>query len=136
MRWPEKPTCHGKLSPVFVYADEEITWRAPDAHHKARTCSYCGSLHPEDLVALLAEPDVRLGGADHKYGWPHKFYIHSSQVSSTGMGKFYNQHILDQGYDAEALEKLLALLYPHGGIRFSLEDGKLKYAAPYPGYQQ
>ena len=65
-----------------------------------RTCGYCGSIYPEDLFNALSrprrlgpcaarvEPDdlpgrrfirhtcrVSLGGADWKYGWPHKFYV-------------------------------------------------------------
>ena len=37
-----------------------------------RRCSWCGSVHPEDLVA---EPSWHAEWADRKYGWPHKFYV-------------------------------------------------------------
>lgn len=46
-------------------------WRAPRGAQHYRTCSFCGSIHPEDLAA---EPAWRASWADRKYGWPHKFY--------------------------------------------------------------
>lgn len=48
------------------------SWRDPSHGEHYRTCSYCGSIHPEDLAA---ESDWRAEWADRKYGWPHKFYI-------------------------------------------------------------
>ena len=48
------------------------SWREPSRGEHFRRCSYCGSIHPEDLAA---EPDWRADWADMKYGWPHKFYI-------------------------------------------------------------
>jgi len=98
--WPEKPTCHGEMSPVFNYG--ETTWRDPfdreDGPYKEtyRTCSYCGSIHPEDLLRVLTE-GATLGGSDWKYGWPHKFYVYnipnpvSGQLRRSGgisMGKY------------------------------------------------
>lgn len=61
-----------------------------------RTCDYCGSIHPADLLHVirshpglrdtarlqpydLERPlrhfQIRLDMADWKYGWPHKFYV-------------------------------------------------------------
>lgn len=48
-------------------------WRDPDRGEHFRRCSYCGSMHPEDLVNT---PGCRVDWADQKYGWPHKFYVH------------------------------------------------------------
>lgn len=48
------------------------TWRAPSHGQHYRTCSYCGSIHPEDLAAEAA---WTAEWADAKYGWPHKFYV-------------------------------------------------------------
>jgi len=48
------------------------SWRAPSRGEHYHTCSYCGSIHPEDLAA---EPDWQAEWADPKYGWPHKFYV-------------------------------------------------------------
>lgn len=81
MTFPERPTVH-KVDPVFRVSDQ-IVWRPPRAADPLvtysyaepfRTCSYCGSMHPEDLLAAL-QAGSRLGGSDWKYGWPHKFYI-------------------------------------------------------------
>lgn len=48
------------------------SWREPDRGEHFRRCSYCGAIHPEDLVA---EPEWTPRWADPKYGWPHKFYV-------------------------------------------------------------
>ena len=39
-----------------------------------RTCSYCGSMHPSDLLEALSQ-GANLSTADWKYGWPHKLYV-------------------------------------------------------------
>lgn len=49
------------------------TWREPSRGEHFRRCSYCGSMHPEDLVTTARG---RVDWADRKYGWPHKFYVH------------------------------------------------------------
>lgn len=46
-------------------------WRDPSRGQHFRTCSYCGSIHPEDLAA---ETDWSPSWADQKYGYPHKVY--------------------------------------------------------------
>jgi hypothetical protein len=71
-KWSARPTCHGG----------NTTWRpkgeklhpSHDVPMAFRTCSYCGSIHPEDLLQAL-KAGATLGGADWKYGWPHKFYV-------------------------------------------------------------
>ena len=47
-------------------------WCEPARGEHFRRCSYCGSIHPDDLAA---EPSWRASWADRKYGWPHKFYV-------------------------------------------------------------
>jgi hypothetical protein len=47
-------------------------WRAPSRGEHYRTCSYCGSINPEDLAN---ETGWQAQWADAKYGWPHKFYV-------------------------------------------------------------
>lgn len=44
------------------------------ARDRFRRCWFCGSVHPEDLLAAL-RAGATLDGADWKYGWPHKFYV-------------------------------------------------------------
>lgn len=48
-------------------------WREPTRGEHFRRCSYCGSMHPDDLVTTARG---RVDWADRKYGWPHKFYVH------------------------------------------------------------
>lgn len=48
------------------------TWTPGRHGEHFRRCSYCGSIHPDDLVA---EPSWRADWADRKYGYPHKFYV-------------------------------------------------------------
>lgn len=54
------------------YGGDKWTWDKPRKPAHFRTCSYCGCIHPEDLVA---EPNWTAEWADRKYGWPHKFYV-------------------------------------------------------------
>jgi hypothetical protein len=162
MKWPEKPTCHD-VAPVFKIAIP--SWRTPEPTRPPygstfRTCSYCGSIHPEDLAKYLSD-GATLGGSDWKYGWPHKFYVQNipnplaGQTVETGsrwengvstpitgaapefsFAKWYNDHLGDEGYDDEAREKLFDLLKIHSGIEFKLQDGKIGYKAPYHGFQR
>lgn len=87
---------------------ETASWREPVPTTRGqmgygetwRTCGYCGSIHPDDLAAMivtqglapaLTDADysraltgegplhrargVYLTEADWKYGWPHKLYV-------------------------------------------------------------
>ena len=124
-----------------------------------RTCSYCGSMHPLDLLVYLVKGAADLHGADWKYGWPHKFYCDVPNpdegaqvvVSTYSNGtappedtlgsasaflhvKFYNVHLLD--VDEEEFEALAQSLHQYTGIMFAKkEDGELYYSAPHLGYQ-
>jgi hypothetical protein len=73
--WPDHPMCHGER-PRF--AETGVVWRPPrrmDPYdYPFRTCSYCGSIHPEDLLSAL-QGGATLGGSDWKYSYPHKFYV-------------------------------------------------------------
>jgi len=128
-----------------------------------RCCGYCGSIHPEDLLTVL-NTGARLGGSDWKYGYPHKFYVYdipnphanepsvvgSQSVERDGMrvnesiigrqgtfhSKWYNQHLLDEGYDEQALTFLLRVLQAASGIMFRITNGRLEYGAPFFGYQR
>lgn len=87
--WPDRPTCHDH--DPYAQHFKPVSWRPagmrlhPDNDHVPafRTCSHCGSIHPEDLYcALLA--GAKLGGSDWKYGWPHKFYVDGIPNSNKG----------------------------------------------------
>ncbi|MHB2016975.1 MAG: hypothetical protein ACYCW6_08535 [Candidatus Xenobia bacterium] len=166
MIWPEKPTSH-VISPVFRISTE-IYWRSPRGRDRGpymetfRTCSYCGCIHPEDLLNAL-NAGATLGGSDWKYGWPHKFYVEhipnpiagqmvevgwtvSNGVTTTTptMGtappfvyaKWYNQHFQDDGYDNEALAALLSAVSEHSGIQWEKDERGVKFRAPHGGYQK
>jgi hypothetical protein len=155
LTWPEKPTCHS-IDPVFVIADH-MEWRPPARGEPFRRCSYCGSMHPEDVLRVLSIEGTKLGGSDWKYGWPHKFYIDildNKPIQEDGeqavveaidkklispakfYGKWYNEHLTDAGYSKDAFEALTKALHEHSGILFKLDGDKLAYAAPSRGYQR
>jgi hypothetical protein len=151
--WPEVPTCHGAAFPA--------EWAAPRTDepygYEFRTCSYCNSIHPADLLTYL-EHGASLSGADWKYAWPHKFYIENipnplaDQIVAVGsedgvsiMGpaplftwaKWYNSHLMDRGYSSENLNALLAALSEHSGIKWFVDSEMgLTYKAPYQGFQK
>lgn len=166
MIWPERPTAHDR-DPWANKLQHASSWRAPDSNYPYRTCSYCGSIHPEDLYSRIAgeavklpfdfdanqvkahqafeeagggkehfevyhqtlnqgyrhdreQPGIRFNLADMKYGWPHKFYIDGRGLSHA---KWYNIHLLDQGYDAEALGALITEIHRYSGLRFEVKEG-------------
>lgn len=93
--------------------------------HIARSCSYCGSMHPADLARMLREEGTRLDEADRKYGWPHKFYLHGGSMQTRGARKFYTVHL----QDASEEDRLTIEL--HMGLRFefSNEGTSVKWTA-------
>lgn len=169
MQWPERPTCHDDdwQAKRLRHRSE---WRQRPANERwpqgipYRTCSYCGSIHPEDLLAAL-DAGAELHGSDWKYGWPHKFYVenipnpHRDEPAEVGKkscpgedgepvhesiygaqgnfnSKWYNVHLLDQGYDEAAITALMKRLSEVSGIEWKISDGKLSYRAPHFGYQR
>lgn len=61
-------------------------WREPNPQANAgigfpddrgfRTCGYCGSIHPDDLLGYIERGEVGSAEmADRKYGYPHKVYV-------------------------------------------------------------
>lgn len=104
-------------------------WRDPDELFPQRTCSFCGSLPPEETEQLLRRPSVTASGSDWKYGWPHKFYV----VDETGRHwKFYSEH-LTVAPNFEGLSEALADVLQ---IRFGYDVmGRLNYWAPSSGFQ-
>ncbi len=61
---------------------------------KDRTCSYCGSMHPEDfnqvLLRVITDPACTIDISDK----PYKIYINRPEVhnSDDGALKYYTQH--------------------------------------------
>lgn len=168
MQYPERPTCHD-ADPQAQRFRHRSEWRShpPDERYPQgepfRVCSYCGSIHPGDLLKALGDGAI-LGGSDWK-GFPHKFYLynipnpHREEIAEIGqrsgpddageivhesiMGpqgdftsKWYSIHLEDVGYDGEALQTLLRSLTENSGIEWGVTDSKVWYKAPYFGYQR
>ncbi len=78
--WPDRPTCHdadyqAQAFGPTVWRDKGVKMHQSHDHIQSfRSCSYCGSIHPEDLVSALAA-GATMHGSDWKYGYPHKFYV-------------------------------------------------------------
>lgn len=142
----------------FHWRDADPALR-PDGYpgQNYRTCSYCGCIHPKDLLEAL-KAGATLGGSDWKYGWPHKYYVYNipnpnedmecKRGSSTkngvetpimgkvgkGHGKWYNDHLMD--FSPEDFEEFTKILNVAGGIEWFLDPEKgVGYRAPYAGYQ-
>lgn len=135
-----------------------VHWRKPDTSASAspspfQTCSFCGSIAPQDLYPFLLDPPAafQMHMADWKYGWPHKLYIdglpnpwkgvevvvsstyqygkiiEGSEVRAPGgphvHAKFYSIHLLD--LYGVALTKFLEALHKHTRLRFDvrIENG-------------
>jgi len=155
MQWPQTPTCH-TVDSLFLLG-KTPTWRPGRVSIRYpngepfRTCSYCGSIHPEDLLTAL-NTGATLEMADMKYGWPHKFYVeipnkHADEQCEVGMkyedgkeipirgkqgnftAKWYSEHLLDEGYDSNTINTLLTMLSNYSPIRWKRgEDGRLKWS--------
>lgn len=64
--------CEIGVGGAILDAQGGWTWKAPRYGEHFRRCSYCGSIHPQDLVREIG---WHAEWADQKYGWPHKFYV-------------------------------------------------------------
>ena len=139
---------------ITCHKGHDATWRPAADRCCWQSCSYCGSMHPDFVLEALKD-GAKLHGADWKYGWPHKFYIivpnpQPDKIFDLGskweggqkvetykgplavfQGKWYNEHLLDEGVPS----KLFKLLEEKSGIHFEIKDGQLYYRAPYDGYQ-
>ncbi len=56
-----------------------------------RVCSFCGSMHPEDLIALIRKDGLSVIEPSTK---DYKWYIKQSDIHNAGQGaiKYYKQH--------------------------------------------
>jgi len=82
---------------------ETDTWRVlPNGD---RTCSFCGSLHPDDWLRLMGEAkDPESRTLIDKSNKGYKFYVHQAGVQNALEGgiKFYNWHIPSADWAAQA----------------------------------
>lgn len=135
--WPERPLVHDRER-AARNPDLAIEWKDRDGY---RACAWCGSMHFADLFELLdSGPQARVSGSDWKYGWPHKFYVHAPGLHA----KVYTEHLLE--LDQPVFDYAAARLLQATGVEFFVEpaDGwpaevsqrRMKYRAPYHGYQR
>lgn len=151
--WPGIPSCHaaerigmvGKNAPADFHP---LEWRAPfrmDPYEYAfRTCSWCGAMHPEDLVAALrngspvewAKPGYKIyvdvpnpiSGQEVKCG-SRSGPVDPDDMSKgrydepiygaappTVMGKWYTTHLHDE-YSGDALDTLLQAIAEQSGVQ-------------------
>lgn len=128
MIFPVRPTCHDK--DYYAQRFGEVHWQTRD--DGMRHCSFCGCIHPEDLMNFVkSNPDPRSKAylADPKYGWYHKYYIDLYHGDTPIYLKFYNEHLIDEGYDEEAINTTLAFLTDIGPIKW-VKDEKGTYCVP------
>lgn len=78
-----------------------------------RSCSYCGSIHPQDLLGLDPGTVNRAEWADWKYGYPHKMYVEAGPGRHI---KFYSRHLVDFPELVEAFNARFG-----SGVEFELE---------------
>ena len=99
---------------VFKLMEGDDTWRGDEG---SRTCSWCGSLHPDDFMAKSAA-GIELGPTDKAY----KVYVGDG-------GKFYFQHLSSEQRSAfvDLLNgKRLKLGYPGYFYRLPFFVGPVK----------
>jgi hypothetical protein len=88
----------------------------------SRTCSYCGSLHPDDVVDILyqflEDPAYHFSTTDKGY----KFYANrpGTQNASQGGIKYYTWH--DEGW--EGVEAAYRLALPVMQLRWNEKFGR------------
>lgn len=120
-------------SPSPVHAGEADRfggwqWSDPARGEHFRRCSYCGSMHPDDLVSIARG---RVDWADRKYGWPHKFYVHvpnqtPGQVFVVGGTSHYDpdrHRREDLWFQPSELTDEQREVVERDGWRFGLHDG-------------
>lgn len=88
---------------------------------RLRSCGYCGSMHPSDVVAAIQAGAVG-SFADMKYGWPHKAYFSKIPNPHVGMleSRMSQSHPQQEDIDSGAMIRV-----PTG--RFSETDGSPTY---------
>lgn len=110
--------------------------RWPEAFPKPRTCSYCGSVHPDDLIALVEQGwEMEQSTKSYKTYWHPPGYHTAMQKLMTDMNlfheapeaspyadpvppvKLYGNHLTQE--HADRINKILA-------DRYSKREGELK----------
>jgi hypothetical protein len=134
---------HGSPAPDAVYQLSE-----PDIH---QTCSYCGSVSPDTLLAALKTVGTQYSVARWDFNYPHKFYLEiPCKEYRVFLGieddekkfafrhrrshVFYFEHFKDA--TGEQLDEFNRLGGPLVGIKVRrTADGRIAYRAVHHGWQ-
>jgi hypothetical protein len=86
----EPQTCGRRMSELGPWKREDglDTWNKIG---EDRVCSFCGSMHPEDLLALIKQKGMNVvQGTDKGY----KFYVSRPEIPNASFGaiKYYTHH--------------------------------------------
>jgi len=105
-------------------------WREPSKIWPQFTCSFCGSVRPEDAAEWLNNGNDA-SGSDWKLGWPHKFYLDDNEGLQW---KFYSEHLTSLDSDSfihvtEAIAKVLHIRFEYDVV------GRMLVRSPSYGYQ-
>ena len=85
-------TFHACPKGTHVGNPDRSVWRGATTW---RTCSYCGSLHPDDMIEAVRR-SIRSGGKDMviSAGKPGKHYVRGrTEDGQSRNGKFYGAHM-------------------------------------------
>ncbi len=82
---PQSFVCPRRESLAFLNPEGSPT---PDSWSDDKTCGYCGSMRPEDVIALIESGSAEIGTTDKNY----KIYVRRINSDDTETRKFYFQH--------------------------------------------
>lgn len=94
----ERQICFRRLESIQGHATVQL----PDYWKKFpngdRVCSYCGSIHPMDLIELIKKLGFGIIGKTDK---PYKWYVNRPEVhnATDGAIKYYRQHDTEEFID-------------------------------------
>lgn len=79
-----------------------------------RTCSFCGSLHPADMIEIMHEFSRGMEGFQFSTSdKPHKYYAKRPGVQNASEGgiKFYGWHLREDDAEFRAVEHMALARY-------------------------
>lgn len=106
----------------------------PIAGRPHRSYGYCNSPRQDEIDK--GDWERYQDGFDSRTGEPKFSYrkVYSTYPAPAMVhAKWYNEHLLD--LSTEAFAVVAPVLLEKAGIRFEIVDGRLRYAAPYAGFQ-
>lgn len=107
--------CPRRIEGGMSAKDENDCWNQHDGH---RVCSYCGSAHPEDVLAGIEDGSIVLTPTDDSY----KTYISGGKINHCTTG-FYFQHL-----SQEQMDRFIEL---HNNKKMKIDYPGRFYVKPY-----